>query len=149
MGIPYFHIDMFKRVFGMFREACDKAGYTAKPEQMGWGVPIYVAETDKQARAEFEPACWYFVRNLLKNAEYDDTFVLLTANSKTLARPELARIAERHGRTVNQIVFRFALDVGIVPLTGTTDVGHMRADVEVLDFGLDPEEVARIERLES
>ena len=24
----------------------DKAGYTATPEQMGWGVPIYVAETD-------------------------------------------------------------------------------------------------------
>jgi diketogulonate reductase-like aldo/keto reductase len=76
-------------------------------------------------------------------------FSLLTANRKTLTRPELAHIAERHGRTVSQIVFRFALDVGIVPLTGTTDVGHMRADLGVLDFGLDPEEVARIERLES
>jgi alkanesulfonate monooxygenase SsuD/methylene tetrahydromethanopterin reductase-like flavin-dependent oxidoreductase (luciferase family) len=30
-------------------------------------VPIYVAETDRQAREEFEPHCWYFVRNLLKN----------------------------------------------------------------------------------
>lgn len=66
MGIPYFHIDVFKRVFGMFREACQKAGYEAQPEQMGWGVPIYVAETDKQAREEFEPHMWYFVRNLLK-----------------------------------------------------------------------------------
>ena len=36
------------------------------PEQMGWGVPVYVAETDKQAREEFEPHFWYFVRNLLK-----------------------------------------------------------------------------------
>jgi len=76
-------------------------------------------------------------------------FSLLTANRKTMARPELARIAERHGRTVSQIVFRFALDVGMVPLTGTTDVGHMRADLEVLDFCLDPEEVARIELLGS
>lgn len=66
MGIPYFHIDVFKRVFGMFREACQRAGYEAQPEQMGWGVPIYVAETDKQAREEFEPHMWYFVRNLLK-----------------------------------------------------------------------------------
>ncbi|MGZ3355746.1 MAG: hypothetical protein ACXVBO_12930 [Isosphaeraceae bacterium] len=47
-----------------------------------------------------------------------------------MAHPELARIAERHGRTVSQIVFRFALDVGMVPLTGTTDAGHMRADLE-------------------
>jgi alkanesulfonate monooxygenase SsuD/methylene tetrahydromethanopterin reductase-like flavin-dependent oxidoreductase (luciferase family) len=67
MGIPYFHIDAFRRVFGLFREACEKAGYTAAPEQMGWGVPIYVAETDRQARAEFEPHLWYFVRNLFKN----------------------------------------------------------------------------------
>jgi alkanesulfonate monooxygenase SsuD/methylene tetrahydromethanopterin reductase-like flavin-dependent oxidoreductase (luciferase family) len=66
MGVPYFHIDVFKRVFAQFREACAKAGYTAKPEQMGWGVPIYVAETDKQARAEFEPHAEYFRKNLLK-----------------------------------------------------------------------------------
>lgn len=66
MGVPYFHIDVFRRVFAQFREACEKAGYTADPGQMGWGVPIYVAETDRQAREEFEPALWYFVRNLLK-----------------------------------------------------------------------------------
>jgi len=66
MGIPYFHIDVFKRVFGLFREACAKHGYEASPGQMGWGVPIYVAETDRQAREEFEPHFWYFVKNLLK-----------------------------------------------------------------------------------
>jgi alkanesulfonate monooxygenase SsuD/methylene tetrahydromethanopterin reductase-like flavin-dependent oxidoreductase (luciferase family) len=66
MGVPYFHIDIFRRVFSQFREACEKAGYTARPEQMGWGVPIYVAETDRQAREEFEPHFWYFVKNLLK-----------------------------------------------------------------------------------
>ena len=75
-------------------------------------------------------------------------FSLLTANRKALARPELARIAERHGRTVSQIVFRFALDVGMVPLTGTTDASHMQADLGVFDFRLDPAEVERIERLE-
>ena len=69
----------------------------------------------------------------------------MTANRKALARPELIRIAQRHGRTVSQIVFRFALDVGMIPLTGTTDAGHMRADLEVFDFSLDPAEVERIE----
>ncbi|MBI3407863.1 MAG: LLM class flavin-dependent oxidoreductase [Planctomycetes bacterium] len=66
MGVPYFHIDVFRRVFAQFREACQKAGYTADPEQMGWGVPVYVAETDRQAREEFEPHLWYFIRNHLK-----------------------------------------------------------------------------------
>lgn len=69
MGIPFFHIDVFRRVFSQFREACAKAGYTASPEQMGWGIPVYVAETDRQAREEFEPHLWYFVRNLLKNID--------------------------------------------------------------------------------
>lgn len=76
-------------------------------------------------------------------------FSLLTANRRVLAHRELTRIAERHGRTISQIIFRFALDVGMVPLTGTTDAGHMRADLEVLDFCLDSAEVERIERLGS
>ena len=74
-------------------------------------------------------------------------FSLLTANRDALARPELARIGQRHGRTVSQVVFRFALDVGMVPLTGTTDAGHMREDLKVFEFRLEVEEVERIERL--
>jgi diketogulonate reductase-like aldo/keto reductase len=75
-------------------------------------------------------------------------FSLLTANGDALASPELVRIARRHGRTVSQVVFRFALDVGMVPLTGTTDAGHMREDLDVFDFRMEPEEVQRIERLD-
>jgi diketogulonate reductase-like aldo/keto reductase len=74
-------------------------------------------------------------------------FSLLTANREALARPELAAIAKRHGRTVSQIVFRFAVEVGMMPLTGTTDASHMRADLDVFDFRLGPEEVERIEGL--
>ena len=74
-------------------------------------------------------------------------FSLLTANRDVLARPELAQIAARHGRTISQIVFRYALDVGMLPLTGTTNADHMCADLDVFDFRLEPDEVARIEHL--
>jgi diketogulonate reductase-like aldo/keto reductase len=74
-------------------------------------------------------------------------FSLLTANRQVLASNELARIARHHGREVYQIVFRFAVDVGMVPLTGTTDADHMRSDLEVFDFHLEPEEVERIKVL--
>lgn len=76
-------------------------------------------------------------------------FSLLTANRDVTARPELAAIAKSYGRSVSQIVFRFALDVGMLPLTGTTDVEHMRADLAVCDFCLTPEEVRQIESLTS
>jgi alkanesulfonate monooxygenase SsuD/methylene tetrahydromethanopterin reductase-like flavin-dependent oxidoreductase (luciferase family) len=65
MGIPYFHLDVFKRTFQMFRDACTAEGYEADPLQAGWLVPIYVAETDAQARREYEEHLWYFVKRLL------------------------------------------------------------------------------------
>ncbi len=74
-------------------------------------------------------------------------FSLLTANREAIAHREFAQIAKRHGRTASQIVFRFALELGMIPLTGTTDADHMRADLEVFDFRLEPEEVKRIESL--
>jgi diketogulonate reductase-like aldo/keto reductase len=74
-------------------------------------------------------------------------FSLLTANRGVLNHAELSRIARGHRRSPAQIVFRFALDIGIMPLTGTTSAEHMRADLDVFNFRLEPEEVQRIERL--
>ncbi len=69
MGIPYFHIDVFDRQFRLFREACEREGYTYDPAQAGWLTPIYVADTDEQARAEYEPHFWYFAKRLLPGIE--------------------------------------------------------------------------------
>jgi len=74
-------------------------------------------------------------------------FSLLTANRQTQAAGDLAQIAARYRRTIPQVVFRFALEVGMIPLTGTTNTEHMQADLEVFDFRLEPAEVARIDGL--
>jgi diketogulonate reductase-like aldo/keto reductase len=76
-------------------------------------------------------------------------FSLLTANREVMAHSELRRMARRYGRSVSQIIFRFALDVGMIPLTGTTDAAHMAADLEAFDFRLEPGEVELIESLAS
>lgn len=68
-------------------------------------------------------------------------FSLLTANARDLNTPEIIEIAERHDRTLPQIVFRFALQIGILPLTGTTDEEHMSEDLAVSEFELDDDEV--------
>lgn len=72
-------------------------------------------------------------------------FSLLTANRAVLTHPELVRIAEKYGRTPAQVVFRFALDAGMVPLTGTTDPEHMAEDLGVFDFRLTADEVAAVD----
>jgi alkanesulfonate monooxygenase SsuD/methylene tetrahydromethanopterin reductase-like flavin-dependent oxidoreductase (luciferase family) len=65
MGIPYFHISVFERTFRLFREACEREGYEASPAQMGWLEPIFVAETDAEARRLYEEHFFYFVKRLL------------------------------------------------------------------------------------
>lgn len=72
-------------------------------------------------------------------------FSLLTANREVLTHPTIAEIAKRYGRSPAQVVFRFALDVGMVPLTGTTGSTHMREDLAVFDFRLEAEEIGRVE----
>lgn len=75
-------------------------------------------------------------------------FSLLTANREVLEHPELICIARRHGRPVSQIVFRFALDVGMIALTGTSNPEHMQEDLEVFDFRLNQEDVNLIARFQ-
>jgi alkanesulfonate monooxygenase SsuD/methylene tetrahydromethanopterin reductase-like flavin-dependent oxidoreductase (luciferase family) len=65
MGIPYFHFSVFERMFNLMRQACEAEGYEADPLQLGWLVPIFVAETDAEARRRFEDHFWYFVKRLL------------------------------------------------------------------------------------
>jgi diketogulonate reductase-like aldo/keto reductase len=57
-------------------------------------------------------------------------FSLLTANRNETATPAFGEIATRNKLTVAQLVFRFALDVGMLPLTGTSSAEHMRQDLE-------------------
>lgn len=43
---------LVKMFFDMYREAAERHGYTASPYQLGHASPIYVAETDAQAKEE-------------------------------------------------------------------------------------------------
>ena len=54
------------KAFRGYRDAALAAGYEAKPSQMGWAVPTYVAETDEQARRELEPHIEAFFNKFIK-----------------------------------------------------------------------------------
>ena len=72
-------------------------------------------------------------------------FSLLTANRSVMASQQLATLAQRHDCSPAQLIFRFAIDVGMIPLTGTTDAQHMQKDLEVFDMQLQPDEIEAIE----
>lgn len=74
-------------------------------------------------------------------------FSLLTANSGIFTEPELRAMAAKYQTGLAQIVFRFAQQVGMLPLTGTTNPQHMKEDLQSDQFTLLPEEVQRIETI--
>jgi len=74
-------------------------------------------------------------------------FSLLTANRRELSGPTVTAIAKRLAATVPQVVFRFAIAIGMLPLTGTSDRTHMQHDLACLAIDLDPDDLAAIEHL--
>ena len=74
-------------------------------------------------------------------------FSLLTANPQLFREPDMVNLARRHKRTVAQVIFRFAQQSGMLPLTGTTDVAHMAEDLGSSAFSLAEDEVRLVETL--
>lgn len=72
------------------------------------------------------------------------SFWTLTANVRILASPLFRRLATTHGRSREQILFRYLTQIGVVPLTGTSSSEHMREDLAIFDFELGDEECTAI-----
>lgn len=75
------------------------------------------------------------------------SFWTLTANPHILRSPTFQRLAAVHNRTVEQIMFGYLRQSGVVPLTGTTAVKHMTEDLAVRDFSLADEDMRQIAAL--
>jgi diketogulonate reductase-like aldo/keto reductase len=74
-------------------------------------------------------------------------FSLLTANREVLVDPEIRTIARGLGTGPAQVIFRFAMQAGMLPLTGTTSQQHMKEDLQAEQLVLSSEEVQRIETI--
>ena len=74
-------------------------------------------------------------------------FSLLTANREVLAEAEVRGIAKKLGAGVAQVIFRFAMQIGMLPLTGTTNPQHMKEDLQAEQLSLSTEEIQRIETI--
>lgn len=68
-------------------------------------------------------------------------------DAKLLAEPVLAKIAEAHGKTVAQVILRWMLQEGVVTFPKTTNPQHILDNIDVFDFELSEDEMARINRL--
>jgi 2,5-diketo-D-gluconate reductase A len=67
-------------------------------------------------------------------------------HSERVARhPEFARIAADHGVTTNQLVLRWHLQSGLLPIPRSRSLEHQKENFAALGFRLSAEELARLE----
>jgi diketogulonate reductase-like aldo/keto reductase len=74
-------------------------------------------------------------------------FSLLTANREVFAEPEVRAMAAKYGTGLAQLVFRFAMQIGMLPLTGTTNQEHMKEDLRSDHCTIAPEDLQRLETI--
>jgi diketogulonate reductase-like aldo/keto reductase len=74
-------------------------------------------------------------------------FSLLTANGAEMKSAAIDRVAKRTGKTRAQVVYRFAMHLGMICLDGTTSRTHMLEDLASDAFELDADEVRDIEKV--
>jgi len=74
-------------------------------------------------------------------------FSLLTANGREMSNPAIQAIAKRLNTGVSQVIFRFAMQMGMLPLTGTTNPQHMKDDLESEHLKLSAEDLVQIEMI--
>lgn len=72
------------------------------------------------------------------------SFWTLTANPQVLAHQSIQDACKKYNKTPAQILFRYLMEIGVCPLTGTSSEGHMREDLAVLQFSLEMADVESI-----
>ena len=113
------------RMFQMYRDEAEKAGYQATPDQLAWSNTIYVAETDEKARREAKPHLEALVNGLLKMP----IEMLLPPGYTTiesLKRIRAAKVTTR-SQTIDSLI-----DAGVVIIGSPNTVRERMAEYQEL-----------------
>lgn len=83
----------------------------------------------------------------LENNVTYQSFWTLTANPHLLESKPVVQAAQKYEKTPPQILFRFLSQIGVVPLTGTSSLQHMKDDLDIFSFALSSTEIQEISSL--
>ena len=63
------------------------------------------------------------------------------------SEPVVTELAQRYGRTPAQVLLRWHIELGLVPVPKSEDPQRLRENIAVFDFTLTPQDVARLSAL--
>jgi alkanesulfonate monooxygenase SsuD/methylene tetrahydromethanopterin reductase-like flavin-dependent oxidoreductase (luciferase family) len=138
------------RYHNMYREAAQAHGYTASGGQLGWATPIYVAESDQQARDEAKAGIESLFNNFLSmpwEMLLPPGYTSNTSLKATLKlRPALG--GRPRQQTIEELIASGTIVVGS-PTTVREKIARVREQtgfdilIALLQFGVLPDDLAR------
>ncbi len=138
------------RYLNMYKEAAQAHGYVASGDQLGWAVPLYVAETDERARAEAKAG----IETLFNNFLPMPWEMLLPpgytsiASMRATMKIRTALGSRAHDQTIDELIANGTAVVGS-PRTVREKIERVRDQtgvnilITMLQFGVLGDELAR------
>ncbi len=75
-------------------------------------------------------------------------FPLGHGSTRLLSEPVFTELAHTYGKTPVQVVLRWHVQSGFVAIPKSTNPGHIEENIDIFDFELTPEEMARVEAMD-
>lgn len=72
----------------------------------------------------------------------------LGRGSKELEEPLLTKLAQKYGKNTGQIILRWQIERGILPIVKAVSPVHQRQNLDIFDFALTTEEIEQINQLQ-
>jgi alkanesulfonate monooxygenase SsuD/methylene tetrahydromethanopterin reductase-like flavin-dependent oxidoreductase (luciferase family) len=97
-----------ERYLKSYRDTAEQYGYEAEDRQLGWAVPVYVADTDEQARREAKEPFELFRNRMLKMP-----FEMLLPPGYT-SRESLKNMMAAKASITQDLTIETAIDMGMI-----------------------------------
>jgi alkanesulfonate monooxygenase SsuD/methylene tetrahydromethanopterin reductase-like flavin-dependent oxidoreductase (luciferase family) len=135
-----------KKAFDLYRDVAQRHGYQAQPSQLGWALPIYVADTDETARREFKPHVEAFFNKFLRfpiemrlppgyssiastKALIESKYALRATQMTIDSLIDLGMIVAGSPATVRERITEYARELGVGNLIAMLQVATLPADL--------------------
>ena len=146
-------------VFGAYR-AMERAVKAGKVRALGLSNFSGQGIRDVFEHAEVEPSVIqaeahpYFPQDALRTLVQSFGGIVMAwyplghGDKKLLAEPVFQRLAQTYGKSAAQIILRWHTQIGNVVIPGSRNPEHIRANIDLFDFELTPEDMEAIAALD-
>ena len=70
-------------------------------------------------------------------------------NKELFENPVLNNIASKYSKTVSQIILRWHIEEGIIPIPKSTSMAHIKENFDIFDFSLDKDDMTKIRSIDT